>query len=80
MKGTTKHLLFLSENIFDKSSFSLYCDDGLILLHNVNRQNMDQIKKNDIKIFKEIGFEIETKANYMISVFLDVTFNLTNST
>ena len=38
------YLLFLLANIIDKNNSGLYRDDGLILLRNVNRQNMDRIK------------------------------------
>ena len=74
------YLLFMLANIIDKNNFGLYRDDGLILLRNVNRLNMDRIRKNVIKIFKEVGFEIEIKTNLKIADFLKVTFNLTNDT
>ena len=73
-------LLFLLAHIIDLNNSVLYRDDGLILLPYVNRQNMDRIRKNVIKIFKEVGFKIEIKANLKIVDFLDVTFNLTNGT
>ena len=41
---------------------------------------MDRIIKNVIKLFKEIGFKIEIDTNLKIVNYLDVTFNLTNST
>ena len=72
--------LFLLANIIDKNNSGLYRDDGLILLRNVNRQNMDRIRKNVIKIFKEVGFKIEIKTILKIADFLYVTFNLTNGT
>ena len=74
------YLLFMLANIIDKNNFGLYRDDGLILLRNVNRLNMDRIRKNVIKIFKEVGFETEIKTNLKIADFLKVTFNLTNDT
>ena len=73
-------LLFLLANIIDKNNSGLYRDDSLILLRNVNRQNMDRIRKNVIKIFKEVGFKIEIRTNLKIVDFLDVAFNLTNGT
>ena len=73
-------LLFLLAHIIDLNNSVLYRDDGLILLPYVNRQNMDRIRKNVIKIYKEVGFKIEIKANLKIVDFLDVTFNLTNGT
>ena len=60
------YLLFLLANVIDKNNSDLYRDDGLILLRNVNRQNMDQIRKNVMKIFKEVGFKIEIRANLKI--------------
>ena len=74
------YLLFMLANIIDKNNFGIYRDDGLILLRNVNRLNMDRIRKNVIKIFKEVGFETEIKTNLKIADFLKVTFNLTNDT
>ena len=35
------YLLFVLANIIDKNNSGLYRDDGVILLRNVNRQNMD---------------------------------------
>ena len=72
------YLLFLLVNIINKSNSGLYHDDGLILLRNVNRQNVDRIRKNVVKILKEVGFKIEIRTNLKIVDFLDVTFNLTN--
>ena len=66
----TIYLLFLLANIDENNSG----------LRNVNRQNMDRIRKNVIKIFKEVGFKIEIRTNLKIVNFLDVTFNLTNGT
>ena len=58
----------------------LYRDDGLILLRITNGQVTDRIRKNVIKLFKEIDFKIEIETKLKIVNFLDVTFNLTNST
>ena len=72
------YLLFLLVNIINKSNSGLCHDDGLILLRNVKRQNMDRIRKNVMKMLKEVGFKIEIRTNLKIVDFLDVTFNLTN--
>ena len=40
----------------------------------------DRIRKEVIKIFKEIGFKIEIKTNLKIVDFLDITFNISNVT
>ena len=66
--------------IIDKNNSGLYCDDGLIFLRNVNGQKMDPVRKNVIKISKEVGFKIEVQTQLKIVNFLDVTFNLVNGT
>ena len=67
-------------NLLPQKDIGLYRDDGLILLRNTNGQLTDRIRKNVIKLFKEIGFKIEIETNLKILNFLDVTFNLANST
>ena len=46
-------------NSSPKENSILYRDDGLILKMNENRQKTDRIRKKLVKIFKEIGFNIE---------------------
>ena len=46
-------------NSSPKKNSILYRDDGLILKMNENRQKTDRIRKKVVKIFKEIGFNIE---------------------
>ena len=41
---------------------------------------MDRVRKNVIKIFKEVGFKIEIQTHLKIVNFLDVTFILANGT
>ena len=63
------------ENIISKDYSGLICNDGLILLRKLNGQQTDKIRKN-IKIFKTIGFQIESEINLHEVNFLDITFNL----
>ena len=44
----------------------------------INGQQIDQLRKKIIKIFKEIGFKIGIETNLKIVDFLDITFNLIN--
>ena len=44
----------------------------------INGQQIDQLRKKIIKIFKEIGFKIDIETNSEIVNFLDMTFNLIN--
>ena len=41
---------------------------------------MDRMRKNIIKIFKDVGFKTEIQTNVKIVDFFDVTFNLGNGT
>ena len=52
----------------------------LVIIRTVNRKNMDQIRKKFIKIFKQVDFKTEIKANLKSVDVSDVTFNLTNGT
>ena len=74
------YILSQVSNLVPWEDSGLYWDDDLILLLNTKGQLMDRIRKNVIKLFKEIGLKIEFETNPKIVNFLDVTFNLTNST
>ena len=53
-------------------------DDGLMIQEYINGQQIDQLRKKFVKIFKEIGFKIDIETNLKIVNFLDMTFNLIN--
>ena len=74
------YLLSLLANIIDKNNSGLYHDDELIFLCNVNGQKMDRVRKNVMKIFKEVRFKIEIQTHLKLVNFLDMTFNLANGT
>ena len=71
--------MFLAK-LINKKYCGLYRDDGLLILRNVNGQQSDRMRKNIIKIFKDIGFTIDVETNLNIADFLHITFNLNNST
>ena len=64
----------------DKKDTGLYRDDGLIILRNCDGPTTDRIRKDIIRIFKQIGFKIEIKTNLKEVDFLDVTFDLRKET
>ena len=74
------HILSLLSNILDKQSTGLHRDDGLVLLRNISKQKTVEIQRNIIEIFKNAGFKIETKTNFHIVDFFNVTFNLLHRT
>ena len=63
-------------NILTKTCGHLH----LIILQNVNSQQILGMRKNIIKIFKDIGFTIDLETNLKIGDFLDITFDFNNIT
>ena len=57
------------------NQLGLYRDDGLIIMHKKSGPQLEKIRKDIIKLFKNIGFQIEINVNLKIVNFLDVTFN-----
>ena len=64
----------------DKKDTGLYRDDGLIILRNCDGPTTDRIRKDIIRIFKQIGFKIEIETNLKEVDFPDVTFDLRKET
>jgi hypothetical protein len=63
-----------------KEDMGLYRDDGLIALRNSTKRTADIKRKEVIKIFKSIGFDIEININLITVDFLDVTLDLASNT
>ena len=63
-------------NIIGKKNTGLYRDDGFVVLRNMNARGIDKIRKIIIKMFKDVGFQLEIKSNLKQIEFLNVTFNL----
>ena len=59
-----------------KKNTGLFRDDGLKVLRNMNARRADKMRTIIIKIFKEVGYQLEIKTNFKKVEFLDVTFNL----
>ena len=57
----------------------LYQDDELIALKNTNGPHIDKMRKNLIEIFKSFRFGIDIVVNITKASFLDVTFDLKDS-
>ena len=54
-------LCFLAK-LINNYNCSLYWDDGLLILQNVNGQQIDQMCKNITKTIKDFGFVIDVKS------------------
>ena len=63
-------------NIIGKKNTGLYHDNRLVVLRNMNVWGIDKIRKIIIKIFKDVGSQLEIKTNLKKVEFLDVTLNL----
>ena len=66
--------------ILGKNNVGLYRDDGLAVMKTKSGRLVDKTRKEIIKIFKEIGFQIEIDTNLQSVNFLDITFDLTTGT
>ena len=58
----------------------MYRDDGLIILRKCDQPTADRIRKDIIKVCKQIGFKIDIKTNLKEVDFLDVTLSLQKKT
>ena len=74
------YILCSLAKLINKEDCGLYRDDGLLILRNVNGQQIDEMRKNIMKTFKDIGFTIDVETNLKILDFLDIKFNLNNGT
>ena len=60
--------------------FGLYRDDGLACLKNLNGHRSDKLRNYITKVFKEMRLALTIQSNLTMVNFLDVTFNLKDST
>ena len=63
---------------YDQNSIDLYHDNRLSLFKNKSDTQLEKIKKNLQKTFKDFGLKILAEPNIRIVNYLDVTLNLNN--
>ena len=63
---------------YEKNSIGLYRDDGLSVFKNKSGTQLERIKKNLQKSFKDFGLKIVAESNLKIVNYLDVTMNHNN--
>ena len=73
-------LLEKISEIYNKSNIGLYRDDGLSIFRNKSGTQLEKMKKELQRLFKEYDLEITTESNLTIVNYLDVTFNLKDGT
>ena len=69
---------FLSKlrNIIGKKNTGVYGDDRLVVLRNMNAREINKTRNIVLKMFKEVGFQLEIKVNLKQVEFLEVPFSL----
>ena len=63
---------------YEKNSIGLYRDDGLSVFKNKSGTQLERVKKNLQKTFKDFGLENVPESNLKSVNYLDVTLNLNN--
>ena len=72
------YILNKLKNITSKENIGLYRDDGLGIFQNIPKTEIEEKKKQIVKVFKDYGLSITIKCNLKSEDFLDVTFDLLN--
>ena len=73
------YLLYELSKLYEKKDIGLYRDDGLAVFKNKSGPESEKIKKSIQAIFRENELKITIQCNLKIVDYLDVTFNLTDS-
>ena len=73
------YLLYELSKLYEKKDIRLYRDNGLAVFKNKSGPESEKIKKSIQAIFQENELKITIQCNLKIVDYLDVTFNLTDS-
>ena len=68
------------KNVFLNNTFGLYRDDGLAIIKGFSGPEIERLKRNVVKTFKDYGLNITIEANLHTVNYLDVTFDLQKGT
>ena len=74
-----KYFLYELSKLYEKKDIGLYRDDGLVVFKNKSAPESEKIKKLIQAIFLENELKITIQCNLKIVDYLDITFNLTDS-
>ena len=64
------------KNVFQNGTFGLYRDDRLAVIKSLSGPEVERLKKNIVKTFKDYGLNITIEANLQRVSYLDITFDL----
>ena len=73
-------LLYLLGRQCNTKNIGLYRDDGLSIFKNCSGPQLEKIKKQLQKVFKNNGLDVIIECNMKVVNYLDVTFNLDDGT
>ena len=68
------------KNVFQNNTFGLYRDDGLAVIKGLSGAEIERLKKNVVKTFKDCGLNITIETNLHTVNYRDVTFDLRKDT
>ena len=68
------------KNVFQNNTFRLYRDGGLAINKGLFVPEIEKLKKNVVKSFKDYGLNIAIEANLHTVNYLDVTFDFRKGT
>ena len=68
------------KNVFQNNTFGLYRDDRLAVIKGLPGPEIERLKKNVVKTFKDCGLNITIETNLHTVNYLDVTFDLRKDT
>ena len=63
-------------HIIDNTDVGLYRDDGLAVMRNIGKPEVERRKKRIIKVFNDNGLSITIQAHLQVVQYLDVEFSL----
>ena len=78
---TGLYILSKIKTVFEnQNDVGLYRDDGLGILQHLSGLQVERVRKEIIKIFKECGLSIRIKTNLKIVQFRDIELDVINNT
>ena len=64
------------KDVFQNNTIFLYRNGGLAVIKDLSGLEIERLKKNVVKTFKDCGLNIKIEANLHTVNYLDVTFDL----